>query len=1031
MSSPEFDPGEVIAKPQMAGLSATEVHARVLRAQVNTQMRSSTRSVVEIFRANVFTRFNALLGALLIVILAAGHTRDALFGIVLVSNATIGIVQELRAKWTLDRLSLLNAASARVIRDERQVEIPTTEIVVDDIIELAAGDQVVVDAIVVSGNTEIDESLISGESEPISKTVGDELLSGSIVVAGSGYARALRVGPGAYAESIAVEARQFALVRSELRAGINEILRVVTWVIVPTGVLLVISQLRSVGLRSAVGGSVAGIGSMVPEGLVLLTSIAFAVAVVRLARQRVLVQELAAVEVLARVDVICVDKTGTLTEDDMVVADVEILTSRDIQHVTSALGALAAVDPNPNASMRAIASAYPSPQWRAGSQIPFSSLRKWSGASFEENGTWIIGAPEILLADRPQGAVLERVGVRATSGERVLLLARATQSLSSIDTTLPTDLEPIALLALTEQIKPDAASTLSFFAEQGVAVKVLSGDNPATVAAVASRVGLAGTDHPIDARQLPDDAEALAESLEAHTVFGRVLPHQKRAMISALQSHGHVVAMTGDGVNDALAVKTADLGVAMASGSAATRGVAQLILLDNRFSALPGVVAEGRRVIGNIERVSKLFVTKTVYATTLAILVGVLTVPFPFLPRHLTIVSSLTIGIPGFFLALAPNNQRLEPRFLRRVLSFSVPAGLVAAIATYIPYADAREFGATLAESRTMATVVLVTIGLWVLTLLGRPFTPALFALEAAMTATFVAVLALSGTRSFFDLAIPPAEVVLTAGSTTFGAVIVLEIGRWTFGEYQRDHLRDARARALSTLGFLVRRLRPGGTLGLTLTVMVVLLGSAGALLGIILQDVIAGDDSARLNFPVLRWFAEHREPGFTTAANAATHLGNAVLLLAVVIVAGTGLWLWRRSIQPPLLLCIAYLGSELMVRLVNFLTRIPRPPYALALEHFDGYSFPSGHATASAAVWGMLAAMAASSTPLIRRKIAAWMIAAVVSLAVGVARMYLGAQWLTDVLGGWALGSLWLFGVLAISRAIEDVRHPSDPPLN
>jgi cation-transporting ATPase E len=717
---------------------------------------------------------------LLVVIIVVGPFQDALFGVVLVANAAIGIIQEVRAKRTLDRLALLAAPRARVVRDGEVREVHIDEIVLDDVLDLRRGDQVVVDTSVLAGELEVDESLISGEADPVTKGVGDEVLSGSFVVAGSGQARATRVGGAAYAQSLAKEARRFTLVSSELRDGINKILSLVTWAIVPTAVLLVSSQLSTSNLPDALRSSVAGVGAMVPEGLVLLTSVAFAVAALRLAERRVLVQELAAVEGLARVDVVCVDKTGTLTEGGMVVTDVQRLTDDVAVDIDEVLGAIAAADPDPNPSLRALSTAFARPDgWTVAGRVPFSSARKWSSVTFDARGSWVLGAPEILLTDAGPAPALQKATGLARSGRRVLLLARAAAQPN--ENWRPTGIEPVALVALEEKVRPDAAATLEYFAAQGVAVKVISGDNPETVGAVAAEVGVAGADHPVDARTLPDGIEALAAELESHSVFGRVLPHQKRAMVGALQSRGHVVAMTGDGVNDVLALKDADIGVAMASGSGATKAVSQLVLLDDTFASMPGVVAEGRRVIANVERVANLFVTKTVYAFLLAVAVGVLALPFPFLPRHLTIVSSLTIGIPGFFLALAPNARRFQPGFVTRVLRFAAPAGVIAAAATFSAYAVARAEGVSLTEARTTATLVLFAVGLWVLVILARPFTGPRGVLALSMAGAFAFVMAVPGLRTFFDLAIPSSEVLLTACAIAAGAAFVLEAGRRLF----------------------------------------------------------------------------------------------------------------------------------------------------------------------------------------------------------------------------------------------------------
>jgi len=762
------------------GLTSREVASRVDEGKVNESNVQSSRTFGQIVRANVFTRFNAILGVLLAVILVVGPIHDGLFGIVLVANMAIGIIQEVRAKRTLDRLTLLAAPRATVVRDGRLTELAVEELVLDDMVALRPGAQIVVDAEVVGGTgLEVDESLLSGESAPQVREPGDEVLSGSFVSAGSGWSRAIRVGPDAYAARLAHQARRFTLVRSDLRAGVDRILQLVTWVIVPTAALLVTSQLlNNPNIADAIRGSVAGVGSMVPEGLVLLASVAMAVSVLRLGRRNVLVQELAAVETLARVDTVCLDKTGTLTQGVMTVSATEILDEE--APAAAALGALAAVDPAPNATLRAVATTYPAPDgWHADVVVPFSSARKWSAATFGPQGTWVLGAPDVLAPDG-----VERGADRAAAGDRVLLLARSS-GLSEGDNPVPADLDPVALVILEDLLRPDATETLAFFERQGVTLKVISGDNPVTVAAIAARVGLVGSADALDARHLPDDPEALADVAEATTVFGRVQPQQKRALVAALQSRGHVVAMTGDGVNDVLALKDADIGVALGAGSSAARAVAQLVLLDNSFGSLPAVVAEGRRVIANVERVANLFVTKTVYATLLAVAVGVARLPFPFLPRQLTVISSLTIGIPAFLLALGPNTDRARPGFLQRVASFALPVGTVAAVATFVAYALARAEGVDLAGARTSATCVLCAIGLWVLALLYRPLTVARRGLLVAMATAFGVVIVVPGLRGFYGLSLPPIWTWTQMVIIAVAAGLSLETGagvvhRWT-----------------------------------------------------------------------------------------------------------------------------------------------------------------------------------------------------------------------------------------------------------
>jgi cation-transporting ATPase E len=749
------------------GLSSAEVAERRSRGLATTGAERTSRSLTEILRANILTRFNFILGTLLAVILAIGEPQDALFGLVLVANALIGIAQELRAKRTLDRLAVLSAPGVRVIRDGSQRDIAVADLVAGDLVDLRPGDQLVADGMVrSSAGLEADESLLTGESQPVGKHPGDRLLSGSFVVAGAGGYQATEVGAGAYARRLAAEARRFGLVRSELMDGINRILRYVTWVIVPLAVLLLASQLHARDtVREALTGTVAALVGVVPQGLVLLTSVAFGVAAVTLARRQVLVQQLPAVEGLARVDVLCVDKTGTLT-DGTIVFD-RLIRLGGQAPVAEALGALAA-DAARNATLSAIGQAFPPPgRWERTASVPFSSARKWSAASFTRHGTWVLGAPEMVLPGE-QHAQLSRAAELAAAGHRVLVLAHADGPL--MGESLPPALRAAAFIVLTERLRPDATETLAYFAAQGVALKVISGDSPYTVAAAAARAGLPGAGAPVDARGLPEDTDALAQVLEEHTVFGRVTPHQKQAMVRALQARGHTVAMTGDGVNDVLALKLADLGIAMGSGAAATKAVAELVLLDGRFATLPGVVAEGRRVTANIERVANLFVTKTVWTALLAIAVGLTLLPYPFLPRHLTIIDTLTIGVPSFFLALAPNQRRYLPGFVSRVLRFAIPAGSIVAAATLTAYALARAAGLSLVQQRTAAVLVAFILSLCVLVLLAIPLTWRRMLLVGAALAGFAILFPLPVLRRFYALELPRSELGVTLLIAAIGA---------------------------------------------------------------------------------------------------------------------------------------------------------------------------------------------------------------------------------------------------------------------
>ncbi|MFM8304497.1 MAG: HAD-IC family P-type ATPase [Actinomycetota bacterium] len=763
------------------GLTAAEVRDRVARGLTNDAGDHTSRTYGEIVRANVFTRFNAILGSMLVIVVAVGSFQDALFGIILVVNSLIGIVQEVRAKRTLDHLAVLAAPHARVTRDGVERECAVEEVVLDDVVELRTGDQVPADGIVtVSVGLEIDESLLTGESDAIDKNPGDEVLSGSFVAAGAGRFQATRVGADAYARRIATEARRFALTRSELVDGINTLLRYIQFALFPVAAVLLWRQLTKTSTDNALLSLVAAVVGMIPEGLVLLTSLAFGIAAVTLARRKVLVQELPAVEGLARVDVVCLDKTGTLTEGDVAFDRIEVLEDGGSDRASpgaleaAALAALAD-DPNANATLHAIGLAFPPVAgWTRTATVPFSSARKWSAAAFAGQGSWVIGAPEMVCPD-PGTPARRRADTLAAEGRRVLLLAHADAPLA--DEVLPAGIRLRALVLLEERIRPDAADTLRYFTDQGVALKVISGDNPRTVGAVAARVGMAGADAPYDARDLPEDPVALAEVVETHSVFGRVTPQQKRAMVGALQAQGHVVAMTGDGVNDALALKDADIGVAMGSGAAATRAVAQLVLLDGRFATMPGVVAEGRRVIANIERSANLFVTKTAYAILIAVFVAIAGWKYPYLPRQLTIVSTFTIGIPGFFLALAPNKRRYVPGFLERVLRFTVPAGAVASVAALVAFGIAY-YGEDLVlrEARTCATLALCAVGLWVLVCLARPFNWWRTLLVAVMVGSVAVILAVPWLRDFYALKVPSGVMLAEMVTICILAAVAIEI---------------------------------------------------------------------------------------------------------------------------------------------------------------------------------------------------------------------------------------------------------------
>ncbi|GAB2670988.1 cation-translocating P-type ATPase [Gordonia jinhuaensis] len=743
------------------GLTSAQVADRVARGQVNRVPDKSGRTVGDIVKANVFTRINAILGVLFILVVLTGSLINGLFALLIIANSAIGIIQEIRAKKTLDNLAIVGQTRPSVRRDGVVTQIGTDEVVIDDIIELGPGDQAVVDGVVVEASAlDVDESLLTGESDAQDKSPGDKIMSGSYAVSGSGAYRAEKVGADAYAAQITGEAGTFTLVNSELMNGINQILKVITWLLIPAGVLTIVNQLvvsRS-GIRSSILGMVAALVPMVPEGLVLMTTIAFAVGVIRLGQRKCLVNELPAIEGLARVDTVCTDKTGTLTENGMKLSQVDPVAGAEAAiagvSIDDVLAALAANDPHPNASMQAIADGLPdAPDWSVTAIAPFSSAKKWSGMSFRDNGSgdsrgnWLLGAPDVLLEQGSDAAA--RAEELGSSGLRILLLA-GTDVPVDTDTddglTAPGHVVAVALIALEQRVRPDAGATIEYFGEQHVAVKVISGDNAVSVGAVAASLGLGTIESSVDARTLPTDQDELAAAVEKATSFGRVKPEQKRAMVNALQAHDHSVAMTGDGVNDVLALKDADIGVAMGAGSSAARSVAQIVLLDNKFATLPYVVGEGRRVIGNIERVSNLFLTKTVSAVVLAVLVGVggiaakifgfSAISYPFQPIHVTISAWFTIGVPAFVLSLAPNNERARDGFVRRVLRLAIPSGVVVGVATFVSYllvypgASAATIGGKdsvamtpdQTQAATTALITMIAIAWYVLVVVARPY---------------------------------------------------------------------------------------------------------------------------------------------------------------------------------------------------------------------------------------------------------------------------------------------------------------------
>lgn len=836
-----------LPKVEVDGLSDEEVAEAVSRGDVNITSKQTSRSLMDIVRANVFTLFNAIIFTAMVVVLATGSWKDAVFGVVILVNTGIGIVTELKAKRTLDRLSILIAARAMVRRGGENIEIAHKDIVLGDVLWLRAGEQVPADVEVLeSWGLEMDESMLTGESATVRKAKGDDVYSGSTAVSGMALTRVTAVGEHSYAAKLAAQAKVYTKTISDLSRGINTILKYMTMVVVPLCVLLVWSQMHKVGgfveawqtgaWRGAVVSAVAGVVGMIPEGLVLLTSLNFAVAAMRLARKQTLVQELESVETLARVDCLNLDKTGTITDGGIAFVGVENLdnSSAEISLQTNLQTNQALFDlsneENPNATgvaiMQGLGAQGVAASAHVNNRLPFSSARKWSAVQYVqssgERATWYMGAPEVLLSAinyANTNELLAKVNSYAELGERVLLLAKVSSESSTVSSvesnevssvtetdktfgnspTICANAQPVALVRCSERIREDARKTLSWFREQGVRCRVISGDNPRTVAAVAAKVGLTGDRKPVamDARKLPEDINELAKVLENVDVLGRVLPHQKKAIVQALHTQGHVVAMTGDGVNDTLALKEADLGVAMGNAAPAAKAVAQVVLVDSRFSHLPDVVARGRQVMANMERVAGLFLVKTVYSALISAGVVLLALHFPYLPRHITYIGSLTIGIPAFLLALAPNTRRYIPGFLKRVVRFAVPSGFAIAASVLATAVIApRVLGLNLddvvannliasrfivsnvqalATTRSICSVIVFVLGILVLASVAKPLRSWRGIMVALFAAAGVAGAFIPFTAKFFEIHVP------TAGSafTVMLIAVVLAVILW------------------------------------------------------------------------------------------------------------------------------------------------------------------------------------------------------------------------------------------------------------
>ncbi|MEG0074923.1 MAG: cation-translocating P-type ATPase [Eubacterium sp.] len=657
------------------GLTSAQVEKQFERGLYNKQPKSQTKTVGQIIKDNTLTLFNFLNIILAIMVIAVGSYKNALFINIVIINTVIGIIQEIKAKKIIDQLSLISQPHTQVIRDGKEEEIEIDKIVLSDILILTAGKQIPSDARVVSGEIEVNESLLTGEADSIIKKVGDTLLSGSFVVAGQAYVRVDKIGNDNYASKITLDAKKARKPNSEIMRAMNLIMKVIGFTILPIGVFLLIGQMtiENSSFYQSVISTVAALIGMIPEGLVLLTSIALAVGVIRLGRYKTLVQELYCIETLARVDVLCLDKTGTITEGVMEVKSIDLI--NNIKDPAKALRALVNTLKDDNSTFLAIKDSFSGerPKWNATKIVPFSSARKWSGANFGSEGTYIMGAPEFILGD-DYDQYKDKIEGYASQGNRVLMLGYSDETFEG-ENELPQKITVIALLLLADKIRKEAKKTLEYFASQGVEIKVISGDNPLTVAEVAGRAGLNNASHFVDATTLKTDDDVI-EASGQYTVFGRVTPGQKRVLVNALKSAGHTVAMTGDGVNDVLALRDSDCSIAMASGSDAARQVSQLVLLDSNFSSLTKVLMEGRRVINNISRAASLFLVKTIFSFLLAVIVIMANEGYPFIPIQLTLISTVSIGIPSFFLALEPNKSRMSGNFLEKVLRKALPGAL-------------------------------------------------------------------------------------------------------------------------------------------------------------------------------------------------------------------------------------------------------------------------------------------------------------------------------------------------------------------
>lgn len=763
----------------ISGLTEEEVNIRIKNGDFNNIPKPPSRTLLQIVRSNLFTGFNAVNAILAIAVFLAGSPKDAIFAIVIISNSIIGIFQEIKAKKTLENLALIKGNTVSVLRKNNIKKINAEEIVLDDIIVLNSGDQVLVDCEVLPENKiEVNESLLTGEIDSILKMQGDKLLSGSFIVSGNCYAKVIKVGANTYSAQLVDEARKFKIINSKLQNSINKIFKVALYFIIPISILLVFTQLffGNKTWQDAVLGSVSGIIGMIPEGLVLLTSSTFIVAIIRLSKWKTLIQELPATEVLARVDVLCLDKTGTLTKGDLKLSNLKPQNNISIDYIEKILSAIVHESDRISQTQKAILDKYPiKPNFNVKNKVTFSSLRKWEAVEFEKEGIWILGAPEFILKNK-YSEISKEVENAALKGQRVLLLAKFIGK--NIDENIDGAIENACLIFIEDIIRDNAKETVEYFNEEGVSLKIISGDNPLTVSTIAKKVGVKGAENYIDARELPKEEEAFLNVIENTTVFGRVSPYEKRKIIRGLKKNNHTVAMTGDGVNDILALKESDCGIAMASGSDATNAVAQLVLLNSDFSALPHVVAEGRKLINNLEKVSELFLSKTVYSILLALIFALILKPFPLLPIQLTFAGSLTIGMPSFFLALEENKEIIKDGFLRRVLRYAIPNGIVIGISTTIMFLIAYYRGANLIQCRSISLIIFTLLSLFILVKVSMPLNKYRLFIVISMIILLALSFLIPLFRKIFDISLFPKSYVPII-TVVVGISIIIMIILW------------------------------------------------------------------------------------------------------------------------------------------------------------------------------------------------------------------------------------------------------------